>query len=161
MCVCVCVCVCACTCTCTCVRACVRACVRVCVSFLVKVFLACITTSPSRVASHSQDPLWFPSTLHYGVTCRTFTKPVIKVMFIEAAWRANWILSWVKLVKIMMQRWMVTGSKFSKQYVMFSVLDLCGVSRSLLALVNLREGFVCWWIVANRFINYLHEAGKR
>ena len=45
-----------------------------------------------------------------GVTCRTFAKPVIEVLFIEVAFRADWILRWVETVEILIGRSMVAGS---------------------------------------------------
>ena len=98
--------------------------------------------------------------LPYGATCKTFAKPVSKVLFIEVASGTNCILSWVKSMKIMMESWMVTGSWSSKQYVIFSVLDLSGILGSLLVLINLCDTFVWWWVVANHFINYLYESEK-
>ena len=47
--------------------------------------------------------------LLYGITCRTFTKPVTEVLFIEGAFQPDWILRWVKTVKILMERRMVAG----------------------------------------------------
>ena len=103
----------------------------------------------------------FQHFLSYGATCRIFAKPVIEVLLIEAAWRANLILSWVESMKILVERWIVTGLQTRKQYVIFSVFNLFGVSRSFHVLVNLCNAFMCRWIVANHFIYYLYAAGKR
>ena len=103
-----------------------------CLSIKVDQGLPCICHHVSRM---SGKPLYGPflvpkHLLPYSITCRTFTRLAIEVLFIEAASRRNWILSWVESMKILMERWMLTRLQTNKQYFIFSVLDLIGISKS-------------------------------
>ena len=51
---------------------------------------------------------WCPNT--YCVTCGTFPKPVIEVLFNEATFQANCILKCVEPVKILMEGRMISRS---------------------------------------------------
>ena len=78
---------------------------------LTKVFLACATTSPGQVASHSKDPLWFPKTcLSYDCSSRTFAQPMMEILFSEAAFRADGSFRWVESMKILSERRVVAAS---------------------------------------------------
>ena len=129
---------------------------------LTKVFLACATTSPGQVASHSKDPLWFSKTcLSYDCSSRTFTQPMMEILFSEAAFWADGSFRWVESMKILSERRVVAASQTSKQNIIFSVVDLFCITRSISMLVDQCNAFVCQQIVANCFIHNLNITRKR
>ena len=71
---------------------------------MTKVFLANATTSPDRVVSHSKDPWWFPNTLSYGHSSKTFADSVKEILNFEAAVRADMILRWIESIEIFSER---------------------------------------------------------
>ena len=71
---------------------------------MTKVFLANATTSTDRVASHSKDPWWFPNTLSYGHSSKTFADSVKEILNFEAAVRADMILRWIESIEILSER---------------------------------------------------------
>ena len=85
----------------------------------------------------------------------------MEILFSKMEFRANGMLRWVESMKILSQRKVMAGLQMSKQNIIFSVVDLFCITRSLLMLVDQCNTFVCWQIITNCFIYNLHRTRKR
>ena len=59
----------------------------------------------------------------------------MEILSIEVAFRADSILRWIELMKVLLRRRVMAGSQTSKQYVNVFIFDLFRVTRSLVMLV--------------------------
>ena len=99
--------------------------------------------------------------LSYGHSSRTFAELVQEVLHFEAVVWADRILRWIGSIEILSKKKMMTGSQASKENVIFSVVDLLCITRSLSMLVDQGNAFVCSQRVANHFIYNQNRTRKR
>ena len=116
-------------------------------SRLTKVFLAYVTTSSGRVASHSKEPLWFPN------ICYLMVSPARHSL---SQWLGSCSSRWH-----FGQIWSWDGSRqWSYWWREGWWLDRRQASSTSSSWFLICFMFACRWIIANCFIYNLNRAGK-